>query len=130
MSQLKDIRNQNCILFLRFKSHYFHSTWCCGEIAQALVDSDNPLLIGKEFVQVYAWTVQPTLEQAQHSGSRYLDTVIEFETSTTFSKDKSMDDISLHDIARISDRPGPISILNVKIVGFKEKKKWWKFWKK
>ena len=38
----------------------------------------------------------------------------------TFSKDKSMDDRSLWDIARISDRPGPISISNVKIIGFKK----------
>ena len=51
-------------------------------------------------------------------------------TSVTFSKDKSMDDRSLWDIARISDRPGPISISNVKIIGFKKQKKWWQFWKK
>ena len=62
--------------------------------------------------------------------NRRLDTVIEFETSVTFSKDKSMDDRSLWDIARISDRPGPISISNVKIIGFKKQKKWWQFWKK
>ena len=64
------------------------------------------------------------------SGARYLDTVIEFETSATFSKDTSMDDSSLWNIARISDRPGPISISNVKVVGFKKEKKWWQFWKK
>ena len=51
-------------------------------------------------------------------------------TSVTFSKDKSMDDRSLWDIARISDRPGSISISNVKIIGFKKQKKWWQFWKK
>lgn len=62
--------------------------------------------------------------------NRRLDTVIEFETSVTFSKDKLMDDRSLWDIARISDRPGPISISNVKIIGFKKQKKWWQFWKK
>lgn len=62
--------------------------------------------------------------------NRRLDTVIEFETSVTFSKDKSMDDRSLWNIARISDRPGPISISNVKIIGFKKQKKWWQFWKK
>ncbi len=48
----------------------------------------------------------------------------------TFSKDKLLDDRSLWDIARISDRPGPISISNVKIIGFKKQKKWWQFWKK
>lgn len=62
--------------------------------------------------------------------NRRLDTVIEFETSVTFSKDKLMDDRSLWDIARISDRPGPISISNVKIIGFKKQKKWGQFWKK
>lgn len=62
--------------------------------------------------------------------NRRLDTVIEFETSVTFSKDKLLDDRSLWDIARISDRPGPISISNVKIIGFKKQKKWWQFWKK
>ena len=101
-----------------------------NENAQALITSANPALKGREFQQVYVWTVQPTLEQAQNSGARYLDTVIEFETSATFSRDTSMDDSSLWNIARISDRPGPISISNVKTVGFKEKKKWWQFWKK
>ena len=110
------------------KTKYYQVT--SNENAQILVNSDSPALKGREFQQVYAWTVQPTLKQAQNSGARYLDTVIEFETSATFSKDRSMDDRSLWDIARISDRPGPISIENVKIVGFKGKKKWWKFWKK
>ena len=110
------------------KTKYYQVT--SNESAQALVSSDSPVLKGREFQQVYAWTVQPTLKQAKNSGARYLDTVIEFETSVTFSKDKSMDDRSLWDIARISDRPGPISISNVKIVGFKKQKKWWQFWKK
>ena len=88
------------------------------------------VLKGREFQQVYAWTVQSTLKQEKNSGARYLDTVIEFETSVTFSKDKLLDDRSLWDIARISDRPGPISISNVKIIGFKKQKKWWQFWKK
>ena len=102
-----------------------------NEIAQSLANSDNPTLKGREFQEVYVWTVQPTLKQAQNSGAYYLDTVIEFETSATFSiRDTSMDDSSLWNIARRSDRPGPISISNVKVVGFKEKRRWWQFWKK
>ncbi|WP_301281679.1 hypothetical protein [Clostridium sp. MSJ-8] len=42
-----------------------------------------------------------------------------------------MDDDTLWKIARMSDRPSPISISNVKKVGFKAgKKRWWRFWKK
>ena len=110
------------------KTKYYQVT--SNESAQALVSLDSPVLKGREFQQVYAWTVQSTLKQAKNSGARYLDTVIEFETSVTFSKDKLMDDRSLWDIARISDRPGLISISNVKIIGFKKQKKWWQFWKK
>lgn len=42
----------------------------------------------------------------------------------------SMDDTSLHIIAKKSSRPGPISISDVIEVGFKEEKRWWQFWKK
>lgn len=94
------------------------------------MNSNNPMLKGQEFQQVYVWTEQPTLNQAKNSGARYLDTVIEFETPATFSRDTSMDDSSLWDIAMISDRPGPISISNVVEIGFKNKKRWWQFWKK
>ena len=100
------------------------------ENAQMLIDSDSPALKGTEFKEVYAWTVQPTLEQARNSGARYLDTVIEFETNATFSRDTSIVDSSLWNIARVSDRPGPISISNVVEVGFKNNKRWWQFWKK
>jgi len=34
------------------------------------------------------------------------------------------------EIARISDRPGPISISDVVETGFKKSKRWWQFWKK
>lgn len=100
------------------------------ENAQALLNSDNPALIGKEFKEVYVWEVQPTLKQAKKSGARYLETVIEFETNTTFLRDTSIVDKTLHDIARVSDRPGPVSISNVVEVGFKKEKRWWQFWKK
>ena len=100
------------------------------ENAQALINLANPSLKGTEFKEVYVWTVQPTLKQAKNSGARYLDTVIEFETNATFSRDTSIVDSSLWDIARVSDRPGPISIFNVVEVGFKKGKRWWKFWKK
>lgn len=100
------------------------------ENAQALINSGNPALKGTEFKEVYVWTVQPTLKQAKNSGARYLDTVIEFETNATFSRDTSIVDSSLWDIARVSDRPGPISISNVVEVGFKKGKRWWEFWKK
>ena len=101
-----------------------------NENAQAILNSDSPTLKGREFKEVYVWTEQPTLEQAKNSGARYLDTVIEFETSATFSKDKSMKDSSLWDIAMRSDRPGPITISKVVETGFKESKRWWQFWKK
>ena len=72
----------------------------------------------------------PTLKQAQNSGARYLDTVIGFKTSATFSEDRSIGDRSLWNIAMRSDRPGPISISDVTETGFKESKRWWQFWKK
>ena len=101
-----------------------------NENAQALINSDNPALKGREFNEVYVWTEQPTLKQAKNSGARYLDTVIEFETNASFSRDTSIVDSSLWNIARVSDRPGPISISNVIEVGFKNNKRWWQFWKK
>lgn len=101
-----------------------------GERQKALLNSDHPVLRGNEFREVYAWTKQPTLEQAKNSGARYLDTVIEFETSATFSEEHSMADRSVWNIARISDRAGPISISNVVETGYKESKRWWQFWKK
>ena len=100
------------------------------ETAQQLINSDNPYLIGKEFKEVYAWSVQPTYKQAANSGATQLETVIKFKTSVYFDKDTSMDDTSLYDIAKISSRPGPISISNVTEVGFKKGKRWWQFWKK
>lgn len=100
------------------------------ETAKMLLNSDSPSLKGTEFKQVFVWLEQPTLEQAQNSGARFLDTVIEFETSATFSPDTSIVDSSLWNIAGISDRPGPISIFNVVEVGFKKNKRWWQFWKK
>lgn len=100
------------------------------ETAQQLINSDNPYLIGKEFKEVYAWPVQPTYKQAANSGATQLETVIKFKTSVYFDKDTSMDDTSLYDIAKISSRPGPISISNVTEVGFKKGKRWWQFWKK
>lgn len=99
------------------------------ENAHALINSSNPALKGREFKEVYVWTEQPTLKQAQNSGAYYLDTVIEFETNASFSRDTSIQDSSLWNIARVSDRPGPISISNVKEVGFKNSKRWWQFWK-
>ncbi len=100
------------------------------EVASKLIQSDNPVLSGKEFQQVYVWTKQPTLNQAKNSGARYIETVIKFETNETFFKDTTMKDETLWDIARISGRPGPISISNVSEVGFKQTKRWWQFWKK
>ena len=100
------------------------------ENAKAILNSDHPALKGTEFKEVYVWIEQPTLKQAKNSGARYLDTVIEFETNVTFSKDTSIVDRSLWNIARVSDRPGPISISNVVETGFKESKRWWQFWKK
>lgn len=100
------------------------------ENAQILLNSDNPALKGTEFKEVYVWTEQPTLKQAKNSGARYLDTVIQFETNATFSRDTSIVDSSLWDIARVSDRPGPIPISNVVETGFKESKRWWQLWKK
>ena len=47
-----------------------------------------------------------------------------------FSEDKSIGDRALWEIARISDRPGPISISDVVETGFKKSKRWWQFWKK
>lgn len=44
-----------------------------------------------------------------------------FVTDTTVAKE-------LQDTARVSTRPGPIDVTNVKEVGFK--KEWWQFWKK
>lgn len=85
-------------------------------------------MIGKEFKEVYAWTEQPTKEQAEASGARDIETVISFETSTSFVKDETVEK-SLQETARVSSRPGPISVKNVKEVGFKKKKVWWKFWK-
>ena len=88
---------------------------------------DN-VLIGKEFKEVYAWTVQTTLKQVSDSGARSMETVISFEVHpNVFTRDPHIDE-SLKDIARISVRPAPITVSNVKEVGFK--KEWWKFWTK
>ncbi len=88
----------------------------------------DKVLIGKEFKEVYAWTVQPTLKQVSDSGARSMETVISFEVHpNVFTRDPHIDE-SLKDIARISVRPAPITVSNVKEVGFK--KEWWKFWKK
>ena len=85
-------------------------------------------LTGKEFKEVYAWTEQPTLKQAKASGARDIETVISFEVNpNTFVKDTTVAE-NLQDIARVSSRPGPIEVSNVKEVGFK--KEWWQFWKK
>lgn len=85
-------------------------------------------LKGEEFKEVYVWSQQPTLKQAKLSGARNIETVIRFEVNpNTFIKDSSVDE-SLRNIARISTRPGPISVYNVIEVGFK--KEWWEFWKK
>jgi len=102
------------------------------EIADDLINSPNPALKGKEFKEVYAWDVQPTLSQARNSGARSLDTVIQFNTSTYFGRDNSIVNDALREmgIARVSSRPGPISISNVVEVGFKPEVKWWQFWKK
>lgn len=81
-------------------------------------------------MQVYVWTEQPTLEQAKNSGARYLDTVIGFNSSASFSKDESIGDRTLREIARVSDRPGPITISDVVETGFKKSRRWWQFWKK
>ncbi len=97
--------------------------------AETIINSNNPELKGREFKEVYVWTKQPTYKQAENSGARYLETVIEFETNATFSKDTSICDTALHNIARVSDRPGPIPISNVVEVGFKSEKRWWQFWK-
>lgn len=47
-----------------------------------------------------------------------------------FSEDKSIGDRALWEIARVSDRPGSISISDVVETGFKKSKRWWQFWKK
>ena len=107
---------------------YYHVT--SNENAQMILNSDNPVLKGKEFMQVYVWAEQPTLEQAKNFGARYLDTVIGFNSSAGFSKDESIGERALWEIARISDRPGPISISDVVETGFKKSKRWWQFWKK
>lgn len=70
------------------------------------------------------------MEQAKNSGARYLDTVIGFNSSAGFSADMSIKDSSIRSIARISDRPGPITISDVVETGFKKSKRWWQFWKK
>ena len=85
-------------------------------------------LRGEEFKEVYAWTQQPTLRQAKASGARNIETVISFEVNpNTFIQDSTVA-ANLQDIARVSTRPGPISIFNVRETGFK--KEWWQFWKK
>jgi hypothetical protein len=77
---------------------------------------------------VYAWTEQPTLKQAKNSGARDIETVISFEANpNTFIKDETVAK-NLQSTARVSTRPGPINVNNVKEVGFK--KEWWQFWKK
>ena len=88
----------------------------------------NGNLTGKEFKEVYAWTVQPTLKQAKGSGARSIETVISFDANPNlFVKDETVAE-NIQDIARVSTRPAPISVSNIQEVGFK--KEWWKFWKK
>ena len=36
-------------------------------------------LMGKEFYEVYAWTTQPTLQQAKDSGAWTIETVVRFK---------------------------------------------------
>lgn len=77
------------------------------ESAQALMESDNPALRGGE--------------QAINSGAYYPETVIQFESSASFIPDTSMDDTSLHDIAKkVLDRDQALY----------QMLRWWEFWKK
>ena len=74
---------------------------------------------GKEFREVYAWSTQPTLQQAKESGARTIETVVRFEAHpNVFELDTTVPD-ALKQIARVSTRPGPISIGNPQEVGFK-----------
>ena len=71
-------------------------------------------LTGKEFKEVYAWTEQPTLKQAKISGARSIETVISFEAHPNiFIKDQTVVK-NLQSTARVSTRPGPITVNNVK----------------
>ena len=67
---------------------YYQAT--SKKTAQELMQSPSPTLKGREFKQVYAWGKQPTIEQAKNSGARNYETVIEFETNASFSKDSTV----------------------------------------
>ena len=103
---------------------YYHVT--SKDDASKIMQSGE--LTGKEFKEVYAWTTQPTLKQAKLSGARNIETVVSFRAHpNTFVTDVTVTS-ELQSIARVSTRPGPISVKNVQEVGFK--KEWWQFWKR
>lgn len=81
--------------------------------------------------RVFAWTEQPTKRQADIAGiGKAYNVVIEFETKASFEPDIGNRGRSIANIV-VQTTDGqrvPITITNVKIVGFK--KEWWQFWKK
>ncbi len=95
------------------------------ERAQQIMQTGE--LTGEEFKEVYAFSKRPTLSQAKLSGARYYETVIAFETDTSFINDPMING-KLAGIAKISARPGPISISNVQEVGFY--RPWYLFWRR
>ena len=98
---------------------YYQST--SKTIAQKLVKSHTPELGGaarQEAGHVFAFNTLPTLKQATQSGARFTETLIKFQTNSSFQRDETVEDC-LKNIARVSSRPGPIKIFNVKEVPFK-----------
>ena len=80
---------------------------------------------GSDSPESYYQVTSKSNAQTKNFGTWYLDTVIGFEVNAAFSRDASIGDSSLWDIARISDRLGLITISKVVETGFKESKVWW-----
>ena len=107
---------------------YYHVT--TAENAQKIIESGE-LKNGKWEAYVFAWTKQPTKKQASIAGiGTRSKVIIEFKTNASFVPDSGNIGKNISNIV-VQTSEGqrlPISISNIKIVGFK--KEWWQFWKK
>ena len=76
-------------------------------------------MIGSEWEAgyVYAWRLPPNNYAIRNSGADF-GVVIAFKTSASFSRDTGITDPRVQICGPVvSDRPGPITVWDVKIVG-------------
>ena len=94
---------------------YYHST----TLYNALSIKTSGIMYGSKWEGgfVYAWKFPPTKRAVKNSGARR-GAIISFKTAASFSLDTGIEDKSaLMYGPLVSDRPGPIYVWDVKIVG-------------